>query len=107
MIPYLDIRWAQCNNNQKELLEIGTCCIHSVHCAFKHDGVPSGWSIDKVLSAMYKIFDQSPSRRADYERLTDGVYPLQFCSHLWAENEKVAVRAIAVWENIQIVVISG
>ena len=53
---------------------------------------------------MYKIFDQPPSRRADYERLIDGVYPLQFCSHQWAKNEKVAVRAIALWENIWIVV---
>ena len=43
---------------------------------FKHGGVASGWGIDKVLSAMYKIFNQSPSRRADYERLTDVVYLL-------------------------------
>ena len=78
--------------------------MYTVCCAFKYGGVASGWGIDKVLSAMYKIFDQSPSRRADYERLNDEVYPLQFCLHQWAENEKVAVRAIAVWKNIRIVV---
>ena len=65
------------DSNQKELLEIVKCDIHTVHCAFKYGGVASGWGIDNVLSAMYKIFNQSPSRRADYERLT-GVYPLQF-----------------------------
>ena len=51
-----------------ELLETGKCGIHTVHCAFKHGDVASGWATDKVLSVMYKIFDQSPSTRADYER---------------------------------------
>ena len=41
---------------------------------------------------MYKIFDNSLSRHADYEQLTSAVssdYLLQFCSHLWVENEQV------------------
>lgn len=59
---------------------------------------------DKLLSATHKILDQSPSRSADYKRLTDGVYSLQFFWHRWAENEKVTVRVIAVLENIRIVV---
>ena len=87
-----------------ELLETGKCGIHTVHCAFKHGDVASRWGTDKVLSVMYKIFHQSPSTRADYERWTDGVYPLQFCSHQHAKDEKVAVRTIDVLENIQIVV---
>ena len=32
-----------------------------------HGVKASGWSIDKVLSPVYKIFDQSLSRRGDYE----------------------------------------
>ena len=35
---------------------------------------------------MNKIFDESPYRRADYERLTDASrtqYPLKFCAHLF------------------------
>ena len=51
-------------------------------------------------SAMWKIFAQSPSRRADTESQTSGNYPLQFCSHRWAENEKVAQRAIVGWPGI-------
>ena len=86
---------------------IGTCGIHTAHCAFKHGGVASGWGIDEVLSAMYKIFNHSPSKRAYYERLTDGVYLLQFCSHRWAENEKVAVREITAWEMSGSLLISG
>ena len=87
------------DNNLQELLEIGTCGLHTVHCGLKHGGKASDWNIDKLLSAMYKIFDQSPSRRADYENHTDGNYPLQFCSHGWAENEIVAQRAALVWPS--------
>ena len=64
---FLGIRWTwgslillknKEESDQKELLEIGACGIHTVHCAFKHGVVASGWGINKVLSAMYKI---SPS----------------------------------------------
>ena len=58
--------------------------------------------IDKVLSSMCKIFDQSPSRRGDYEKLTRGIYPLRFYSHRWTENKLVAERAIEVWDDIVI-----
>ena len=54
------------------------------------------------FSVIFKIIDQSPSWRTDYERLSGEsvVYPLQFCSHRWAENKIVAERAIEVWENM-------
>ena len=51
---------------------------------------------------MYKIFDQAASRRGDYERLTKWVYPLQFVSHGWAENQIVAERAIEVWKILSL-----
>ena len=71
------------------MLNIGTCGLHTVHNAFKHGAKASGWSIDKVLSSVYKIFGQSPSRRGDYEKLTRGIYPLQFYSHKWVEYKLV------------------
>lgn len=88
----------------KQLVDVGTCGLHNVHNSFKHGTVASGWSIDRILKAMYKIFDQAPGRRGDYEELTRGIYPLQFCSHRWAENKKVAERAIDIWDDIVIVV---
>ena len=45
---------------------------------------------------MFKIFHESPSRRADYEMLAEAQsldYPLQFCDHRWAENENIAKKA--------------
>ena len=90
--------------NLKPLLNIGTCGLHTVHNAFKHGAKASEWSIDQVLSSLYKIFDQSPSRRGYYEKLTSGIYPLQFCSLRWVENKLVGERAIEVWDNIVTVV---
>ena len=49
---------------------------------------------------MYKIFDESPSRRANCESLTsatDKDYALKFCPHRWIENELVARRAQKIW----------
>ena len=88
----------------KELLDVGTCGLHNVHNSFKYGAIASGWSLDKILRAMYKIFDQAPGRRGDYEKLTRGTYPLQFCSHRWAENKHVSDRAIDIWDDVAIVV---
>ena len=84
----------------KQLLEVGTYGLYIVHNAFKHGAKASGLSVGKTLKAMNKIFDQASSRRGDYEKLTRRTYPLQFCSHRWAENKVVADRAIDVWDDI-------
>ena len=42
------------------------------------------------------MFDESPSRRADYEVLTQAIfsdYPPQFCARHWVEYKRVAMRA--------------
>lgn len=53
-----------------DLILIGPCDLHIVHRAFQHDSKDSSWSVGKVLQARLKILDQSPSRRADYDRIT-------------------------------------
>ena len=83
----------------KKLINIGTCGLHIMHNAFKHCEKASTWDVKKLLSAMYKIFHESPSCRADYEKLTSALptdYPLKFSSHRWAENENVAKKAYNV-----------
>ena len=53
---------------------------------------------------MFKFFDESPSRKADYERVTsaenESDFPLGSCSHRWVENEIVARRAQVIWPKI-------
>ena len=70
-LAFLDI----INNKRKEmefsqLIHIGTCGLHTLHNAFSHGAKASSWKLKELLSAMYKIFDESPSRWADYESLT-------------------------------------
>ena len=88
-------------NNLPELSKIGTCGhAHIVHGSLKCGLNATKWDLDKILSAMWKIIDQSPSRRVDFESQTSGNYPLQFCFHRWAENVRIAQRAIVVWPDI-------
>ena len=89
-----------------QLVSIETCGIHTVHNVFKDGENASGWKLKTLLSSMFKIFHESPSRRADYELLTEALesdYPLKCCSHRWVENEDVAKRAKAVWHKIVII----
>ena len=51
---------------------------------------------------MHKIFDKSPARRADYEKITTAIesdYALEFCSHRWTKNARVAESAENVWKK--------
>ena len=89
------------------LISIGSCGLHTVHNSLKHGEKASGWNLEKLLSSIFKIFHESPSRRAVYEMLTEAEksdYPLQFCGHRWVENENVAKRARIVWPKVVTVV---
>ena len=83
----------------KKLLDLGTCGLFIMHYAFKHGENASTWDIKKLLCAMYKIYHERPSCRAEYEKLTSVSltdYPLKFCFHRWTENENVAKKAYIV-----------
>ena len=61
------------------LIDIGTCSLHTLHRSFQTGEKATDSNIKKLISSMNKIFDESPSRRADYERLTAATrteYPL-------------------------------
>ena len=45
------------DNEQPHLVNIGICRLHTLHDAFKSGEKASGWNTNKLLSAMYKIFD--------------------------------------------------
>ena len=56
---------------------------------------------------MHKIFEESPSRRADYEKValaTNEDYPLLFCATRWVENESVAKKANKIWSKMVLIV---
>ena len=91
------------DENLSVLLDLGTCGLHTVHNSFKHGESASGWKMKKMMSSLYKIFHESPSRRADYKQISgasDKDFPMQFVSHRWVENEPVAKKAREIWIKI-------
>ena len=107
-MKFLDIlnekRRNECLN---ELISIGTCGLHTVSRAFQNAENSTDWNIKNVLSAMHKIFHESPFRRADYEKVslaTKEDYPLLFCATRWVKNQLVATKAQSIWPKIVAVV---
>ena len=84
-----------------QIINVGSCGLHIVHGAFQTGVKATGWKSEKVLKAMWKLFNDSPARRDLYIQLnTSDVFPLMFCQTHWVEDEPVPIRAIEVWENV-------
>ena len=91
--------------NNKKLLNIGSCGLHTLHNAFKAGVSDTEWDIGHKLSALYTLFDEVPARRDDYEKVTkQALYPLQFCAHRWVENVSVCERAIDLLPHLKVFV---
>ena len=85
------------------LIDIGTCSLHTLHRSFQTGEKATDWNIKKLLSSINKIFHESSSRRAYYDRLTAATcteYPFKFYAHRWIENASVAKRAQIIWSKI-------
>jgi hypothetical protein len=86
-----------------QLIDLGTCGLHTAHNAIKHGEKASEWQLKKLMSSMIKIFHEAPGRRADYKTITDATekdYPMLFVSHRWVENAPVAKKARLIWPKI-------
>ena len=77
----------------RQLLNVGSCGLHTLHNAFKCGFTM--WDIDKILKALWYLFQNVPARRDDYTAVTKSdLFSLQFCGHRWVENSPVIERAI-------------
>lgn len=103
------VNWKLFNNISQELkqelhqslLNVGSCGLHVVHGAFKRGAEKSGLSIDKLLSSLYYLFNNSPARREDYVTIAETeLFPLKFCKTRWIENAPAAARAMKLWPQI-------
>jgi hypothetical protein len=85
-----------------QLVNIGTCSLHSVHNAFKSAVKVSDSGIDSLLQSLWTLFHNTPARRQDFTNITGGVtFPLKFCAHRWTENVNVIERALLVWPQVE------
>lgn len=92
-------------NNDSELINIGSCGLHVLHGAFQTGFRETGWNVDGLLSSMYYLFKDCPARREDYVNVTGSTdFPLKFCKHRWLENGPVSSRAAIIWNNFKIFV---
>ena len=84
--------------------KIGSCGLHVVSGAFQTGCGQTGWNVDKILHASWKLLDKSPARRGEYAALFGDentvLFPKKFCKTRWVENAEVAGRAIQVWPKI-------
>ena len=83
----------------RKFVHIGTCGLDTSHISMKHGGKTCAWNVKKLLSSLHRIFDESLSRRTDYEALKQAIssdYPLQYCAHCLLENERRAMRATEI-----------
>lgn len=88
-----------------EILNIGSCGLHSVNLSFKTGAKSTNWEIFDFIRAVYYLFKDSPARRALYTYYTNSQeFPKKFCSVRWLENSSVAERCLNILPNIKIFV---
>lgn len=84
-----------------QLLDIGSCGIHTIHNAFKMAFKKSNWQLDVFLRSCYYLFKDSPARRADYTRVTgSSTFPMKFVGVRWLENQCVAKRILVLMPHL-------
>ena len=85
-----------------QLINIGSCGLHTIHGGFKTGAEKTDWNLKGVMKAAFTILHDSPARREDYESVTGSqTYPLPFCATRWVEDKPVADRLIEIWSCIK------
>ena len=69
-------------SEQHELINMGSCGLHTIHGAFKTGAESISWKIRKTLHGSYQILHDSPARRDDFKTITTSsdIYPFNFCA---------------------------
>ena len=80
--------------DNKRLIDIGTCRLHVLHNAFKNSIKNVQWEIAEFLRALFNLFHNVPARRAEYIAASNvDLFPKNFCGIRWVENVSVPERA--------------
>ena len=65
-----------------QMINIGSCSIHTVHGALKIALESTSWRIKQTLKGIWQNLHESPARREDFESAN----PLFFCSTRWISS---------------------
>ena len=78
-----------------QLINIGSCSLHTVHGALKTAVESTCLNIKQTLKGIWQILHESPARREVFVSVTGTKkYPLFFCSTRWVESKSVTDRAM-------------
>ena len=68
-------------DEQHQLINIGSCGLHTIHGALKTGAEKANWKIKETLKEAFQVLHDTPARREDYESVTGStIYPLYFCA---------------------------
>ena len=67
-------------NEQHQLINIGSCGLRKIHGALKTGFGKSAWKLKKILKGAYYVFRDSPAKREDCTTKTGSTqFPQYFC----------------------------
>ena len=91
-------------NGYKNLIEIGSCSVHTVHDAFQTGATflsNKDRESNKAFEAMYKIFNESSAGHDVYlKEENSSKFPIKFCETGWIEDKEIAEHALEFWESV-------
>ncbi|GBM41409.1 hypothetical protein AVEN_62700-1 [Araneus ventricosus] len=77
-----------------------------MHNAFKAGCIANTWGIVDFLTALYYLFKNSPVRRDDFLKESEGALPKKFIQHRWLENVPANESAINLLPSIKKYIVS-
>ncbi|KAJ8678193.1 hypothetical protein QAD02_013980 [Eretmocerus hayati] len=90
----VNIELSQDRANNSEIVEIGTCGLHTVHGSFKDGVKATGWNLNEYLNYLHHLFHGATTRRGQYSKITGSdMFPFEFYGIRWIENSKVIIRS--------------
>ena len=71
----------QSENEQHQLIDIGSSDLHTIHNALMTGAKSTGWGMKKIHRAAYQIFHDLPAREVDFLTLINtNQFPQSFCA---------------------------
>ena len=68
-------------NEQSQLIEIGSCGLHIIHRAYKTGTESTDWELKKIFKGTFTLLHDSPARRNEYILLTgSNTFPVFLCN---------------------------
>lgn len=99
---YSDAKAKLVQEYDNQLINLGSCGLHTIHNAFKHGAEATEWKVSSFLSSIYYLFKDSPARREDFVKVTgSSKMPLKFVNHRWLENVPVCERSLMILDDIK------